>query len=153
MNRTARETLIREWHERVADVEKQIDALKELTGLSPESPLHASVMLMAHAYTLTVEGVLARDNVCWLEWWWLECNLGSTPRAASPSNDTPLRVIATIDDLVLLVLGALESVDCDTPPPADEIPTIEQMREILNGHPRERALSEDAARGNFRAPK
>lgn len=50
-------------------------------------------------------------------------------------------------------VAALESVDCDTPPPADEIPTIEQMREILNGHPRERAMSEDATRGNFRAPK
>jgi len=144
MNRTARETLIREWHERVADVEKQIDALKELTGLSPESPLHASVMLMAHAYTLTVEGVLARDNVCWLEWWWLECNLGSTPRAASPSNDTPLRVIATIDDLVLLVLGAPEQ----SPPSTDSHRPAADSR-----HPRERALSEDAAMGNFRAPK
>lgn len=41
-------------------------------------------------------------------------------------------------------VAALESVDCDTPPPADEIPTIEQMREILNGHPRERDLAQDA---------
>jgi hypothetical protein len=84
--------LIREWHDRMTALDEAMDAFSGLVGTSPESRLPGAVWRVAERYTDAV--AIATDAGGWLEWWWLECHLGTRPMHADD------RLIRTIDDLI-----------------------------------------------------
>ena len=142
MNRTARETLIREWHERVADVEKQNDALAEENAL-----LREYLELAASAKTVSwmTEGrppACRCDTITERARELIGLHLSEQEGMTQP---TAAQFMAAVDALAQAIGAA------DQPP--EDIPTLQELRDILNGkdtHPRERALRRDAKRGNFR---
>ena len=93
------EQAIRTWYATVKATGEAVDALNNIVGCSPESPLSQSIYAMVIAYTDAVQDAHGLDT--WLEWYWLECEMGENPLSAS-SGDNPMREIATVDDLVAL---------------------------------------------------
>ena len=93
------EKAIRTWHATVKATGEAVDALDRVVGCSPESPLSQAIYAMVIAYTGAVQDAHKLDT--WLEWYWLECEMGENPLSAS-IGDEPLREIATVDDLIAL---------------------------------------------------
>ena len=122
MNRTARETLIREWHERVADVEKQNDALAEENAL-----LREYLELAASAKTVS---------------WMTE---GRPPACRCDTITERAR------ELIGLHLSEQEGMMLPTGREYQRaVDALAQAIGASHQHPRERAMHQDAARGNFR---
>ena len=98
------EQAIRDWHERSRDAQAKLDELEAVTGCNPDSPLNAVTWALIGGWLTTLDH--AYSIGAWLDWWWHECRLGEYPTEAS-IGDAPLRKIATVDDLVALVLEDL----------------------------------------------
>lgn len=92
------EVMVREWHARMVEMEEQLGAFEAVTGSSPEAPLQASILALAGMSIKAMNCAFSGVDV-WLDWWWLECGLGSTPMEAG----MPLRKVATLDDFVQLL--------------------------------------------------
>ena len=90
---------IHTWHTTVKAAGEAVDALNNVVGCSPESPLSQAIYAMVIAYTDAVQDAHGLDT--WLEWSWRECEMGETPLSAS-IGDEPLREIATVEDLIAL---------------------------------------------------
>ena len=90
---------IHTWHQRVITLEAEVEALDRVVGCSPESPLHVAIYGILEAYTDAVQDAHGLSD--WLNWWWLECDMGQNHLSAS-IGDEPLREIATVEDLIKL---------------------------------------------------
>ena len=93
------EQAVRAWYATVKDAGEAVDELDRVVGCSPESPLSQAIYAMVIAYTDAVQDAHGLGD--WLNWWWLECEMGKTPLSAS-IGDEPLREIATLEDLIAL---------------------------------------------------
>jgi len=98
------EKAIREFHERVSDIERVTDVLNSVLSMVPESDLNSAIWALIGGYKDALGEAYSIDG--WLEWWWLECNLGEKPMQAGLPGEE-LRTIATVDDLILLVCDDL----------------------------------------------
>ena len=100
------EQTIRNFHAHAVEVRDMITKLDALFRAAPESPVHTllnrSLSLMIDAVELS-HGESVAD---WLDWWWLECDLGVLPMEAAPSYLSASRTIATIDDLIQIIKEA-----------------------------------------------
>ena len=94
--------MLARWARVMRDMEAQYRTLDALMGSEPEAPLPLAVNRLMEAYTDQVSAHLG-DSRQWLEWYWLECDLGAKPKVAGPHDD--MRRIATIEDLAW-VIGA-----------------------------------------------
>jgi len=64
------------WCATMREMEKQYDALRALMGIEPDCPLSLAIMeLQAVATTATAAAVGDRSG--WLDYYWLECNMGA----------------------------------------------------------------------------
>ena len=90
---------IRAWHKTIAQVEAAMDDIDRVIGYSADSPLAQAFAALSVEYTNAVQDCHGLGK--WLEWYWLECNMGKTPLSAS-IGDNPLREIATVEDLIKL---------------------------------------------------
>lgn len=99
------EKAIRDFHDRVSDIERVTDAMNAILMTSPESDFNSALRAVVGAYKEALDE--AYNIGSWLEWWWLECGLGNKPMQASLAGEE-LRTIATIDDLVALILDDLK---------------------------------------------
>lgn len=91
---------VRDFCERVVEIERVFDAADQVLGMQPECALKSAVWTLAEGYQATLDS--AHGLAGWLEWWWMECGLGSRPLQASPAGGK-LRLITTVDDLVQLI--------------------------------------------------
>lgn len=98
------EQAIRDFHDRVTEIERVTDVLKSVMSMAPESDLYSAIWALIGGYKDAIGDAYNIDG--WLEWWWLECNLGSNPMQAAVAGEE-LRTIATVDDLVRLILDDL----------------------------------------------
>ena len=90
---------IRTWYNVITHLEAKIEALDRVIGFHPEAPLAQAISDVMTEYTNA--GQDCHGLGAWLEWYWLECNMGKTPLSAS-IGDEPLREIATVEDLIKL---------------------------------------------------
>ena len=68
------------WHAAMVEMDRQYDALNALAGISPDSPLAEAIFrLEAMATKAMAESV--GDSGGWLDYYWLECNMGNGLRA------------------------------------------------------------------------
>lgn len=95
------DTVIREFHDRVTEIERVLDVIESVMGSYPESDLNNAVWAIVGGYAAAIGQSFHCE--AWLDWWWLECGLGAQPKCASPHGEN-LRMVATIDDLVALIL-------------------------------------------------
>ncbi len=94
------EQVIRDFDARVREIDRVTDTLNSVLLMSPESEFYGAVWSIIHGYMEAISAVYPIEG--WLEWWWLECGLGSMPQKAGLPGDE-LRTIANIDDLVRIV--------------------------------------------------
>lgn len=94
------EETIREFDARVREIERVSDTLNRVLLISPESEFYSAIWSIIHGYMEAISAVYPIGG--WLEWWWLDCGLGSWPHQAGLPGEE-LRTIATIDDLVRIV--------------------------------------------------
>ena len=95
------EQAIREFDKHARAVESLIEGFKVVADPAPESMLCSTVFDLLDAYRKTIEDQHGIDG--WLDWWRLECRLGETPLEAGLA-DEEMRTIATLDDLIALVI-------------------------------------------------
>lgn len=100
-NHSEIEKAIRTFHEKVSEVEQVLDTLNKSLMMAPESPLHSAVGGLVEGWKDTLGAAYGIGG--WLEWWWQECRLGAHPMQAGLAGEE-LRLIATVDDLVKLVI-------------------------------------------------
>lgn len=91
---------IREWHESMIDLETKMSAFQEVTGSQTDSPLSSAIYHVAGQYIKALDAAYSIGG--WLEWWWIDCELGNSPKHAKlPDEDK--RLISSIDDLIQLL--------------------------------------------------
>lgn len=91
------------WKETIADAEWQIDELSKLVGASPESVLIQAIHNLETEYTKSVAALVGDDNE-WLDWYWLEVDMGSKDHnTVTLNNGADMRNIKTTDDLAQLI--------------------------------------------------
>lgn len=104
------EKAVRDFHDRVSNVERVIDSMNSVFMTSPESEFNSAIWAIVGAYKDSLD-----DAYCiggWLEWWWLECNLGIRPMKASLAGEE-MRTISSIDDLVSLILDDIKKSESE----------------------------------------
>lgn len=102
---TAVEQAVRDFDKHARAVESLTTALNEQLSMAPESELHQTLRNLLCAYKNALDD---KFNIgAWLEWWWLECDLGGKPKLAS-IQDEEQRLIVTLDDLVKIVCDDVE---------------------------------------------
>jgi len=94
--------MLARWARVMRDMEAQYRTLDALVGSEPEAPLPLAINFLMEAYTDAMAAMT--DGGGWLEWFWLECDLGATPKAAGPHEE--IRLIATVEDLAWLIGSA-----------------------------------------------
>ena len=87
---------IREWAARMTELEKQVAALQTLVGPIVETPLGDAIWRMAEAYTEATDPT----DEGWLDWYWLENNLGAKGLSCSSGEGEPMKPIHNIEDMI-----------------------------------------------------
>jgi len=70
-----------EWKSKALEIEKQLNTLESVTGFIGDGPLYKTVWDLFATYTKTL-ATLLDDHSDWLEWYWLECDMGRSPKEA-----------------------------------------------------------------------
>jgi len=98
------EKAIRQFHERVTEIERITDLLNSALMMAPESGLNAAIWALIGGYKDALGDAYFIDE--WLEWWWMECNLGAKTMQAGLLGEE-MRTIATLEDFIRLVCDDL----------------------------------------------
>lgn len=106
------EKAVREFHERVSEIERVTDVLNSVLSMVPESDLNSAIWALIGGYKDALGEAYGIDS--WIEWWWLECGLGSHPMQARLPGEE-FRTIATVDDLVRIVCDDLLKSEAEAP--------------------------------------
>jgi hypothetical protein len=71
------------WRGRREELDAQLDSLRALTMAAPECPLFEAVEDVWEAYTASLRELVG-DDAEWLNWYWLECDMGNKPKEVVP---------------------------------------------------------------------
>lgn len=73
--------LLIQWAEQHEAIEGAHDALTELTGATPESPLVCALWKTFELYGQQLEArILGQHGKDWLTYFWAECDMGANPQ-------------------------------------------------------------------------
>lgn len=95
---------ISKWFEAVTSMVAALDAIESVLHTSPEAPVNEAAWALIGGYTSAIDAKYPIGP--WLDWFWVECNLGERAMGASLPGEE-LRVIANIDDLIRLCIDDL----------------------------------------------
>lgn len=73
------------WRGRREALDAQLDALSLLTMAAPECPLYSAIEDIWMAYTVSISQNVG-DKAEWLQWYWLERDMGSKPGEVTVSD-------------------------------------------------------------------
>lgn len=104
MNRAEVLAILRPWHERTVELQRQWDAFEAATGARTDHPFGDSIWLMHEAYTMAIAAQVGDDGE-WLSWWHYECNLGTKPKEASRKPGAKPMRVSTLERLATVILG------------------------------------------------
>lgn len=96
MNLEQIEHALTEWAEQIAATDKAIDDFVAMCGGDLDSKFLRPFCEMQSAYTAAV-GKLVGDDESWLQYYWMDCDMGRTPRKV---NGTPLKTIYRLAVLI-----------------------------------------------------
>ena len=100
MNDSQKRNHILHWHFEMIQMQETLDRIKAAIGLAPEGDLEHACSCMMSALTLTTAELLD-DQDEWLDWYWLENEMGKRGFQAGP--DGKERPICEVDDLFWLM--------------------------------------------------
>lgn len=98
MTRSEVLAILRPWHERTVELQRQWDAF----GVRTDHPFANSIWLMHEAYTKAIAAQIGDDGE-WLSWWHYECNLGRTPKEAYRALGTKALRVSTLERLATVI--------------------------------------------------
>lgn len=102
MTRSEVLAILRPWHERTVELQRQWDAFEAATGARTDHPFGDSIWLMHEAYTKAIAAQIGDDGE-WLSWWHYECNLGRTPKEAYRALGTKALRVSTLERLATVI--------------------------------------------------
>lgn len=94
--------LLREWQQKMMTLDDQLADLQRLMG-SVDGPLLEAISHLRWGYTSALAQLVGdepRDN--WLEWYWIECDFGHSPKEAS-ANFGPMILVDSVEKLAELI--------------------------------------------------
>ena len=94
--------LLRKWQTAMLALEGQTDQLFKLTG-GYDGTLSEAIGAIQGGYTSAIAQLVGdspRDN--WLEWYWIECDFGHSPKEAS-ANFGPMILVDSVEKLAGLI--------------------------------------------------
>jgi len=94
--------ILRPWHERTVELQRQWDAFEALTGARSDHPFADAIWHMHEAYTKAIAAQVGDDND-WLGWWHFECHLGATPKEAYRALGTKALRVSTLERLATVI--------------------------------------------------
>lgn len=100
--------LVEQWQATAKEMSKQFDALSNVLGGDPGSPLQTAVWGMFSEYTKAL-AALVGDEEEWLEWYAWECDFGAKPQKMHFSDGETLLVAGPSD-----LLAAIQANDDGT---------------------------------------
>ena len=86
MNNEQKRKRITHWHSDLMQMEETLDKVNSAVGLVPEGDLSHACSCMMSALTLTT-AELVNDEADWLDWYWLENEMGKRGFQAGPVNN------------------------------------------------------------------
>lgn len=89
------------WSAATAALDEQMDALAAIVGMQPESPLHEAVWRTWDHYTRTLADLIGAGG--WLDWHYLENEMGARGYKCAPHRGAQLRAIDSIEALADLI--------------------------------------------------
>ncbi len=105
MSPQERVSRLRVWQETLLELDARLRELMDLTG-GVDGPLQNAINTTATQYTKAIAEIVGdvvdEFGYSWLEWWWLECDLGRVPREASAAGGK-LHLIDSIEKLAELL--------------------------------------------------
>jgi hypothetical protein len=100
------EQAVRKFDKHVRDVERVTDVMFSVLSMEPECELNSALHNIVNGYIDAIDEKYGFGF--WLEWWWIECDLGNKPMKAGVAGKEP-SIIASIDDLVRLIIDSSKS--------------------------------------------
>jgi hypothetical protein len=92
------------WQSAMLAVEAQYDALAAVVGCMPESPLFDAIGQLKSSYTNAVAQLVGDDRE-WLEWWWLDCDLGRISKLSVIMPDGEVFYPSSTTDMARVILA------------------------------------------------
>lgn len=96
---------ITRFHNLATNAMRVLGAVDDLIGIEPESILNSIVTRLIDGYISALGDAYAVHG--WLDWWAWECRFGANPLGAQVG-ENPIHEVATVDDLIALVLETLD---------------------------------------------
>jgi len=91
------------WKQSIVCIEDKVSSLQRIIDPHPESPFIQALHALEMEYTRSVARLVGDDNK-WLEWYWLEIDMGSKEHnTVQLNNENDLRNIKTTGDLAQLI--------------------------------------------------
>lgn len=103
MDRAQKLAALKRWHAAMDQADTHFDSLIDLMGLHPDGDTCNAVFGLQDALT-SATADLVDDGSNWINWYWLENDMGRKGMEAAPEGGG-LRPVCTLDDL-LDVMGA-----------------------------------------------
>lgn len=79
--------LLEVWRSRREALDAQLDALRAVINPTPENPLADAIEEIWNGYTVTI-GRLIGDKADWLEWYWIDRQMGNHPGDVTLATET-----------------------------------------------------------------
>jgi hypothetical protein len=95
MNILQIEQALNEWAEYIAATDKAIDDFVAMCGGDLDSKFLRPFCEMQSAYTAAV-GKLVGDDESWLQYYWMDCDMGRTPRKVNCGTLKTIRQLAAL---------------------------------------------------------
>lgn len=102
MNHAEVLAILRPWHDRTAELQRQWDAFERITGANTDNPFADAIWKMHEAYTKAVSAQIG-DEGEWLSWWHYECHLGKRPMEAYRMLGTKAFRVSTLERLATVI--------------------------------------------------
>lgn len=90
--------MLEAWRGRREALDAQLDALSLLTMAAPECPLFSAIEDIWMAYTVSVSQIVG-DKAEWLQWYWLERDMGNKPGEVTVSGQNGIEAIVVDKDI------------------------------------------------------
>lgn len=96
------------WRGRREELDDQLDALRAVLNPTPENPLCDAIEEVWIGYTVTLSQIIG-DTGEWLQWYWLECQMGNKPGEVIPAEGAaPILCGRDLRDLVRVITWGRE---------------------------------------------
>lgn len=90
------------WKTSHQEIDSALAKLGDAVGIDPQSPLVSAMFKAFDRHTKTLAELIG-DQWHWLQWYEIDCDMGTKPMSASPATGVPLQLVESTHDLAVLI--------------------------------------------------